>query len=98
MLRRIKEHGGAFVAVTDEEIIQAQNQLAKIGILGQPASAVPLAAVKKLREKNLLDENDTIVCIVTGGGLKDTTVFEKHSLKILNCRLENLSELIGSGL
>ena len=53
---------------------EAQKQLAKIGIFGQPASAVPLASVKKLRKQNFLDENDTVVCIVTGGGLKDTTV------------------------
>ncbi|GAI57028.1 unnamed protein product, partial [marine sediment metagenome] len=69
---------------------------AKIGIFGQPASAVPLASVKKLREQSFLDENDTVVCIVTGGGLKDTTVFENLELKIVNSRLENLNELIGS--
>ena len=97
VLRRIKEQGGTIVAVTDEEIIQAQKQLAKIGIFGQPASAVPLASVKKLREQNFIDENNTVVCIVTGGGLKDTAIFEKHDLEILNCRLENLSELIESG-
>jgi len=98
VLRRIKEHKGTFVAVTDEETLQAQKQLAKIGILGQPASAVPLAAVKKLREQGFFDENDTVVCIVTGGGLKDATVFENHKLRIVNSRLENLNELIGSEL
>ncbi|MBA7473762.1 Tryptophan synthase beta chain [subsurface metagenome] len=98
VLRRIKEHKGTFVAVTDEETLQAQKQLAKMGILGQPASAVPLASVKKLREQGFLDENDTVVCIVTGGGLKDATVFENHKLRIVNSRLENLNELIGSEL
>ncbi len=68
----------------------------EIGIFGQPASAVPLAAVKKLRQQSFLDENDTIVCIVTGGGLKDTAVFENHELRIVNSRLENLSKLIGT--
>ncbi|MBA7506622.1 Tryptophan synthase beta chain [subsurface metagenome] len=96
VLRRIKENRGTCVAVTDEETLQAQKQLAKIGIFGQPASAVPLASVKKLREQSFLDENDTVVCIVTGGGLKDTTVFENLELKIVNSRLENLNELIGS--
>jgi threonine synthase len=98
VLRRIKEHKGTFVAVTDEETLQAQKQLAKMGILGQPASAVPLASVKKLRGQGFLDENDTVVCIVTGGGLKDATVFENHKLRIVNSRLENLNELIGSEL
>ena len=98
VLRRIRENGGTIVTVTDEEIIQAQKQLAQVGIFGQPASAVPLAAVKKLGEKAFFGENDTVVCIVSGGGLKDTAVFKKHELKILNCSLENLNELIGSGL
>jgi len=98
VLRKIRENGGTIVVVTDEEILQAQKQLAQIGIFGQPAAAVPLAAVKKLGEKNFLDENDTVVCIVTGGGLKDTAVFEKHELRILSCRLEDLNKLIGSEL
>ena len=98
VLRKIRENGGTFVAVTDEEILQAQKTLARVGIFAQPAAAVPLAAVKKLGEENLFNEEDTVVCVVTGGGLKDTAVFENHDLKILSSRLENLNELIGSEL
>ena len=54
--------------------------------------------MKKLREQSFLDENDTVVCVVTGGGLKDTAVLGKHKPKIVNCRLENLNELVGSEL
>jgi len=96
VLRRMKENGGTLVAVTDEEILRAQKRLAKIGIFGQPASAIPLASVKKLREQNFLDENDTVVCVVTGGGLKDATVFGRHEPKIIDSPLEDLNELIGS--
>jgi len=96
ILRRMKENGGIFVAVTDKEILQAQKQLARIGIFGQPASAVPLAAVKKLREQSFLDENDIVVCIITGNGLKDTAVLGKHELKIVNSGLGYLNELIGN--
>jgi len=95
ILRRVKENGGTFVAVMDEEILQAQKQMARIGIFAQPDSAVPLASVKKLREQNLIGENDTVVCIVTGGGLKDTAVLEKHDLRIVSCRSENLNKMIG---
>lgn len=96
VLRRIRENGGTVVAVTDEEILVAQEQLAKIGIFAQPASAVPLASVKKLKKQNFIGENDAVVSIVTGSGLKDTTVLEKHNLRILDCESEDLSKLIGN--
>ncbi|MBM4400764.1 MAG: pyridoxal-phosphate dependent enzyme, partial [Crenarchaeota archaeon] len=95
VLRKIRENGGTVIAVTDEEIIQAQKQMAGIGIFAQPASAVPLASVKRLKEQNVIGENDAVACIVTGAGLKDTTVLEKHNLRILDCKSENLSSLIG---
>lgn len=95
VLRRIRENGGTVIAVTDEEIIQAQKQMAGIGIFAQPASAVPLASVKKLKEQNAVGENGTVACIVTGAGLKDTAVLQKHNLRILDCQSENLSKLIG---
>jgi len=50
--------------------------------------------VKKLRKENILNENDTVVCIVTGSGLKYTAVLEKYDLKVLNCKLEDLNRLI----
>ncbi|MBM4433358.1 MAG: threonine synthase, partial [Chloroflexi bacterium] len=86
VLRKIRENGGTVIAVTDEEIIQAQKQMAGIGIFAQPASAVPLASVKRLKEQNVIGENDAVACIVTGAGLKDTTVLEKHNLRILDCK------------
>ncbi|MDO9528708.1 MAG: threonine synthase [Syntrophales bacterium] len=94
-LRKIKENGGFSVVVTDDEILQAQKRLAKEGVFVQPAAAVPLAAVKKLRNKNILDENCSIVCIITGGGLKYTAIFERHNLKTVECTLENLDKLVG---
>ena len=96
VLRKIKENGGICVALTDEEILQAQKKLAEIGIFGQPAAAVPLSAVIKLKKDNFLSKNDTVVCVVTGGGLKYTAVFEKHSLKVLNSDIKNLGKLIAT--
>jgi len=98
VLRKIRENGGTVITVTDEEIIQAQKQMAGIGIFAQPASAVPLASGKRLKEQNFIGENDTVVCIVTGAGLKDTTILEKPALKIINCKSEDLNKLIGNVL
>ena len=98
VLRKMRENRGICVAVSDGEILQAQKSLAEIGIFAQPAAAVPLAAVKKLGEEKALNEKDTVVCIVTGSGLKDMTVLKNQELKILSSRLENLNDLIGSEL
>lgn len=94
MLRMLKVNGGMAVGVTDEEIIDAQGILARDGIFIQPASAVPLAAVIKLKNQNYLNENDSVVCVVTGSGLKYTAAFEKHKLNTIDCNIEDLSSVI----
>ncbi|MDD4877083.1 MAG: pyridoxal-phosphate dependent enzyme, partial [Dehalococcoidales bacterium] len=93
VLKRIKKNNGTFVAVTDGEIIQAQKQLLKTGIFAQPSSAVPLAAVKKLKAQTFFNENDSVVCIITGGGLKDSTIFKNSDLNIINSGLEYFNDL-----
>jgi len=66
------ESGGLIKSVTDEEIINAYQLLASNeGIFCEPASAASLAGLI-LEKKNGSDFHDkTIVCIVTGNGLKD---------------------------
>jgi threonine synthase len=94
VLRKIRENGGIFVAVTDDEILRAQKTLAEEGIFAQPAGAVPLAALTKLREDSAIDGKSTVVCIVTGGGLKYTAAFEKHDLKTGECGIEDLADFV----
>jgi len=94
VLRKLREGGGLCVAVTDDEMLQAQKELACEGIFGQPEAAVPLAAVKKLRERDIIAHDDTVVCIVTGGGLKYTAVCERHDLIVRSCSLMGLEMLI----
>lgn len=94
VLRKMSEYGGICVAVNDEEILEAQLQLAREGIFGQPAAAVPLASVRKMRDTKIVGRNDTVVCIVTGGGLKYTAVYEKYELEILHCKPEELDTFI----
>ncbi len=56
--------------MTDEETIAARMELASTeGIFVEPASAVPLAALKKLTGR--IQKDATVVCICTGNGLKD---------------------------
>lgn len=94
VLKMIRENGGGIVAVSDEDILKAQKTLSGTGIFGQPESAVPLAVVERLKRDNFFRGDETIVCIVTGGGLKYTAAFEKHDLKSMECKLEDLKSFM----
>jgi threonine synthase len=94
VLRKLRDQNGIFVAVSDDEILHAQKRLAEDGIFGQPASAVGLAAVMQLVRGNMVKADDTIVCIITGGGLKYTAIYEKHDVPIFHCSLDNVNSFI----
>jgi len=71
-LEAIRESQGKIDTVSDEEIIDAQKELAnKEGIFVEPASAASWAGVKKLIKNHKLEINGEIVCVLTGNGLKD---------------------------
>ncbi len=66
------ESGGVIEAVTDDEIMAAYRDLARNeGIFCEPASAASLAGVRKLVAEGRIDPGATIVCVLTGHGLKD---------------------------
>lgn len=79
--------------MSDEEILEAQALMAREGIFGQPAAAVPLAAVKKLLAKGYLKPTDSIVCTVTGGGLKYTAALEHHRFNVKRTSIERIEEM-----
>jgi threonine synthase len=65
------ESGGAIDTVTDDEILAAYRLLAQEeGIFGEPASAACVAGLLKAAPRlDLADK--TVVCVITGHGLKD---------------------------
>jgi threonine synthase len=78
----LRDSGGAIDIVTDEEIVDAQRELARQeGIFVEPASAASVAGFLKCHGcrrcepcpfgTNIIPENATIVLTVTGHGLKD---------------------------
>ena len=71
-LRARDESSGRIEAVTDEEILDAYRDLARYeGIFCEPASAASVAGVRKLAAEGAIDPGATIVCVLTGHGLKD---------------------------
>ncbi len=66
------ESGGRIEAVTDDEILQAYKLIASTeGIFCEPASAASLAGVIKLYREGYFKGGETVVCTLTGNGLKD---------------------------
>ena len=71
--------GGRISAVTDDEIMAAYRALARFeGIFCEPASAASVAGVMKAAEAGELKRGDTIVCVLTGHGLKDPVTAERQ--------------------
>jgi threonine synthase len=69
---------GEFNAVTDEEILSAYQKLAaNEGIFCEPASAASVAGL--LKQKDAVPFGATIVCVLTGNGLKDPDSAIKRS-------------------
>lgn len=67
-----EESGGWFDECSDETILAAQKLLAeKEGVFCEPASATSLAGVLQDLESGRITEGSSIVCTLTGHGLKD---------------------------
>ena len=66
------ESGGLIDSVTDEEILAAYRMLGSLeGLFCEPASAAGVAGILKLSRDDFFQPDDTVVCIITGHGLKD---------------------------
>jgi threonine synthase len=66
------ESGGRIEAVTDEQILDAQRDLAaREGIFVEPASAAGVAGLLAAAAKGEVESGQTITITVTGNGLKD---------------------------
>lgn len=64
--------GGLFDAVTDERILDAYRLLAsREGVFVEPASATSVAGLLQTAADGRLPKGSTVVCTVTGHGLKD---------------------------
>lgn len=67
-----QQSGGKFLAATDEEILAAYHLVARSeGVFVEPASAASIAGLLKSVEDGWVTKGSTVVCTVTGNGLKD---------------------------
>ena len=69
--RAIQETGGWCLDVTEAEIAIAKAEIGAEGLGCEPASAVTLAGLKKLRAEGKVASRETVVLMLTGHSLKD---------------------------
>jgi threonine synthase len=65
------ESEGAIMAVTDRDILAAYRRVAHEGLFAEPASAASVAGLLRLSAEGRLQRGATVVCVLTGHGLKD---------------------------
>jgi threonine synthase len=78
------ESGGLVESVTDDQILAAWRDLARVeGLFCEPSSAAGLAGISRLAAENRLERDATIVCVLTGSGLKDPKTAEASVTELL---------------
>ncbi len=93
-LQAKQESGGTIDMVSDAEILDAYRLVAsREGIFCEPASAASVAGAIKMKRHGVLKDGDTIVCTLTGHGLKDPDTAIDTSTKPVRVSA-NMGEII----
>jgi threonine synthase len=88
-LRAIRDTGGAITAVPDEAILDAQRRMAQEeGLFVEPASAAPLAGLKKLVDAGVVSPSESVVLVATGNGMKDPDVVSRFAEKPMRVKAD----------
>jgi threonine synthase len=96
-LAALRESHGTAVALTDQEILEAQFLTASLaGVFAEPAAATSVAAAKKLRQAEIIGASDVVVCNLTGNGLKQPEAirFDQKELAPIASTLEALRQRV----
>jgi threonine synthase len=97
-LQRIRESGGAALAVQDPAILEAIPLLARTsGVLAEPAAAAAVAGLKSALSEGFVDRGERIVLLITGHGLKDLSAASRSVKRpeAIEPRVEAVAERLG---
>jgi threonine synthase len=94
VLRKLRAGAGLCAAVSDNDIMDAQNALAHEGLLVQPAAAVPVAAASKLVADGFADRESHVVCVATGSGLKHPQSLRGATRGAAECVMDDLVDVV----
>lgn len=97
-LRAATQTEGAYVAVEDQQILQAISDLGMVGIFAEPAGATAYAGLKQALKDGLVTAEDPILVMNTGSGLKDVKAAKQAAgeAPVISPTLENVKKLLAS--
>lgn len=95
-LQSVKESDGFGITVADEDIYRAQQKLSlSEGVYVEPAGATSVAGYLKAISNGTISEKEKSICILTGHGLKDTSISPQQEVK--NIDLSSLTQNLIEG-
>ncbi|MBI3160309.1 MAG: threonine synthase [Chloroflexi bacterium] len=71
-LRAATQTDGAYLTVTDDDILAAIRSLGQVGVFVEPAAAAAYAGLTKAARSGQVQPDDPCLALLTGAGLKDT--------------------------
>lgn len=97
-LQAASQTGGAYLRVSDQEILDAIPLLGSEAIFAEPAGATAFAGVRAALKSGLIQKDDPVLAINTGSGLKDISAAKKAAgeAAIIPANLAALKKLMGN--
>jgi threonine synthase len=93
----LAESKGKAIAVTDDHLLKSVRYLAsRYGVFAEPAGAVSFAGYLMAREKQIIQEDETLVGVISGTGLKsmETFIGEHNAVHTIPSTIEAIMEII----
>ena len=83
-LRAVRESNGAMLAIEDDKLTRIARDLPRRdGIFGEASGVISVAGVIHAREQGIINDTERVVCVISGGGLKDPSIFNRDTVSRL---------------
>ncbi len=95
-VRAARETGGAYILVSDDDILRAIADLGSLGIFAEPAGAAAYAGLVKAAQDEIVKPEDPILVLNTGSGFKDVHAAMQavHEAPVIEPTLEAVRKLL----
>jgi threonine synthase len=97
-VRAVRRTDGAFVHVTDDDILAAMRELAmEVGVFAEPAAAAGYASLVAAVRDGEVQSNERVVVVITGSGLKDvpSAIKAAPAAHVIDPSLDAVRRVIG---